>query len=299
MPCEPLRKAPPHPGLSRRRLLTGGIAAATALALIKAVPATARAVTAPAAEVRYDHSTVRLLDGGVMDGRRMAGIAVFLKDGWKTYWKVPGDSGMPPSFDFSGSENLKRATVLWPAPSRFADPELGETIGYKKEVVFPLIIEPEDPARPVRLRLTLDYALCSDICIPAQARLERTLPPAGTAAPDPAERALIARHLARVPRPDGPGPQVTRAYVRPGKGRPELVLHLKGEGLDEKTDILVEGPVIASFCHPRYLGSQKDGTVAYFLPVDGITRPEDLIGADLVLTILAGETRVERKVRLR
>ncbi len=274
------------------------MALATGLALPATVLPLPCATAAPAAEVRHDHSTVRLLDGGVIDGRRLAGIAIFLADGWKTYWKMPGDSGMPPSFDFSRSRNLKRATVLWPAPARFADPELGETIGYKKEVVFPVIVEPADPARPVHLRVVMDYALCNDICIPAQAALARTLPPAGeTVAPTP-EAALIARYLARVPRADGKGPQVARAYVRPGKGRPELVLHLKGEGLDEKTDILVEGPVIAAFCHPRHLGPQKDGTVAYALPVDGIGKPDDLKGADLTLTILAGETRVERRLRL-
>jgi DsbC/DsbD-like thiol-disulfide interchange protein len=267
-----------------------------ALGLLPCV--TKAAAAPPAAEVRHDHSTVRLLDGGEISGRRMAGIAVFLNDGWKTYWRVPGDSGMPPSFDFSRSQNLKSVRVLWPAPSRFADPELGETIGYKGEVVFPLVIEPEDPARPVRLHLVMDYALCSDICIPARAELVRVLPPAGAARPDPAERALIKTHLARVPRREGSGPVITRAYVRPGKGRPELVVHLKGDGLDEKTDILVEGPVIASFCHPRYLGPQEDGSIAYFLPVDGIQSPEDLLAADLTLTILAGETRVERKIRL-
>ena len=59
-----------------------------------------------------------------------AGIEIKLQSGWKTYWRYPGDSGVPPAFDFSASENLGSATVLWPAPVRFKDGS-GHSIGYK------------------------------------------------------------------------------------------------------------------------------------------------------------------------
>ena len=288
----PVRMAP----LDRRRVLAAAAGAVTATLF---GPAGAAAIAAGTAEARFEHSTVRLLDGGPAgESSRLAGIAVILFDGWKTYWKVPGDSGMPPEFDFSGSGNLAKAAVLWPAPYRFSDPDLGESIGYKKLVVFPVRVRAVDPARPVLLRLRMNYALCSDICIPAEARLARRLPPAGAAPADAEEARLVRRFLALVPRTDPGGIEVAGARVRPGKGRPELVVRLKGEGLDETTDILVEGPDIVSFCHPRYIGPQKDGSVAYFLPVDGIARPEDLSGVTLRLTILAGEKRVERGVQI-
>src|SRR5437763_14969998 len=65
---------------------------------------------------RDTHSAVRLLAGSRSGGVLLGGIAVQLQPGWKTYWRTPGDSGVPPRFDFSSSDNLAAATVLWPAP---------------------------------------------------------------------------------------------------------------------------------------------------------------------------------------
>src|SRR3981081_2121280 len=65
-----------------------------------------------------------------------AGVEIRLADGWKTYWRYPGDSGVPPRFDFTRSRNVKSVTVRWPAPQRLTD-ESGTSIGYKHEGVFP------------------------------------------------------------------------------------------------------------------------------------------------------------------
>src|SRR5436305_4648750 len=100
-----------------------------------------------------------------------AGIEIRLKPGWHTYWRYPGDAGVPPQFDFGHSKNVKSVNVLWPAPQRL--PEAGGiSIGYEGDVIFPLRIVPQDPAKPVALSLTLDYAICEKLCVPAQARSE-------------------------------------------------------------------------------------------------------------------------------
>src|SRR5215813_6075025 len=79
-------------------------------------------------------SAVRLVAGSrTSSGPLRAGVEVRLADGWKTYWRYPGDSGVPPIFDFSKSENIKFASVLWPAPHRFSDGG-GASIGYKGDV---------------------------------------------------------------------------------------------------------------------------------------------------------------------
>src|ERR1700680_2214125 len=56
-------------------------------------------------------------------------IEIRLDTGWKTYWRYPGDSGVPPTLDFAGSENVKSVTVLWPAPGRFGAGAGGEFVG--------------------------------------------------------------------------------------------------------------------------------------------------------------------------
>src|SRR3954467_4334609 len=100
-----------------------------------------------------------------------AGIEFRLDPGWKTYWRYPGDSGVPPVFDFSTSENVKNVAVLWPAPHRFSDGS-GNSIGYERSAILPLHVVPQDRARPVTLRLKLDYAVCEKLCVPAEAKAE-------------------------------------------------------------------------------------------------------------------------------
>ena len=145
------------------------------------------------------HSAVRLLaarpivESGVRYLR--AGVEIKLQHGWKTYGRDPGDSGVPPTFDFAGSDNVKSVAVLWPEPERFAEGD-GFTMGYKDDVVFPLRVVPRTRARPVTLRLNLEYAVCEKLCIPAKAKLELVLTRAGGAFDDE-----VSAAEARVPNP--------------------------------------------------------------------------------------------------
>jgi DsbC/DsbD-like thiol-disulfide interchange protein len=121
-------------------------------------------------------SAIRLIAGSSKadDVVLRAGIEVKLRPGWKTYWRYPGDSGVPPHFDFSGSENLKKADVLYPAPHLFTD-ETGQSLGYKDTVIFPVVVSPQQAGKPVRLRVKVDYAVCEKLCVPAEGRAELTL----------------------------------------------------------------------------------------------------------------------------
>src|SRR5258707_9942457 len=75
-------------------------------------------------------SAIRLIAGANEKGQTplRAGIEIKLQPQWKTYWRYPGDSGVPPRFDFSGSENVKSVNVLYPAPHLFTD-EAGQALG--------------------------------------------------------------------------------------------------------------------------------------------------------------------------
>src|SRR6266851_3848046 len=100
-----------------------------------------------------------------------AGVEIKLAPGWKTYWRYPGDSGVPPSFDFSESQNVKSIEVAWPAPHAFTD-DSGTSIGYKGSVIFPLRIVRQDPRQPAVIRLKLAYAVCEKFCAPTDAKAE-------------------------------------------------------------------------------------------------------------------------------
>lgn len=106
----------------------------------------------------------------------LAFVELQLEPDWKTYWRNPGEAGgIPPQFSWQGSSNLKSATVLYPAPERLPDP-IGDTIGYKKQVIFPIEVVPQDSSQPVKLKIDLKFGICKDICVPSEAAFSAVLP---------------------------------------------------------------------------------------------------------------------------
>lgn len=132
------------------------------------------------------------------DGSRIAALALELEPGWKTYWRSPGDSGLPPVFDWSGSANLGAVTLHWPAPEAIQSGGATE-LGYHDRLVLPFTAAPAAPGQPVELALEAELGLCENICVPAH--LELTAPPAAEA-PDP--RILAALNAAPQPLSDQP-----------------------------------------------------------------------------------------------
>src|SRR5437660_5478403 len=145
---------------------------------------------------RDAHSAVRLLAGSRSGSVLLGGIAVQLEPGWKTYWRTPGDSGVPPRFDFSKSDNVEAVTVLWPAPMKFDDGAGGFSLGYKKHVVLPLRIVAKNNDKPVTLRVAINYAVCDKLCIPVEASSELTFASVAST-----EDGNLAAALDSVPKP--------------------------------------------------------------------------------------------------
>ncbi len=230
------------------------------------------------------HYRVSLLAGDYTDGRHLAGVQVELDGLWKTYWRVPGDAGIPPQFDWSGSQNAAAVELRYPLPHRYRD-AAGESIGYKDRVLFPVSIVPKDPGKPVRLRLDLFFAVCDVICIPGKANASIDLP---LASADPASAALIAEWLQRVPQPAGAAKPVVRAIAAVESGKPVLLLEL-AEPFD---DIFVESALTAYFRKPEF---SADGGNAR-LVADGLKDAAALKGQRLVLTLARGDTGLEQPV---
>src|ERR1700676_3510272 len=142
-----------------------------AATIVASCPIEARAQDASPWQ-RDTHSAVRLLAGSRSGAVLLGGIAIRLQPGWKTYWRTPGDSGVPPRFDFSKSENIDAITVLWPAPTKFDDGAGGHSLGYHDQVVLPLRIVAKNADKPVMLRADINYAVCEKLCIPVQDNAE-------------------------------------------------------------------------------------------------------------------------------
>ena len=137
-------------------------------------------------------SQARLIAGG----GNLAGFEIALSPGAITYWRDPGDAGLPPTLDFSGSDNVASVEPQFPAPKRIKEADGGEAFGYDGSVVFPLAVKPRDPTKPATLKLNADFAVCEKVCVPAKAHFELTLP----SAPGSPHAGAIDAALAAVPR---------------------------------------------------------------------------------------------------
>ncbi len=110
------------------------------------------------------------------DGTHIAGLDLDLSQGWKTYWRSPGDAGFPPEFDFSSSKNIKSVEIIWPAPDQFGSKGF-ETLGYRGGATLPIKITPIDKASPITFALNANIGICEDICVPVSVSLTQTVQP--------------------------------------------------------------------------------------------------------------------------
>jgi len=143
------------------------------------------------------------------DGQRIAAVQIDLAPGWKTYWRVPGDAGVPPVLRFDASQNLAHLRVGWPAPEVFEVNGM-QTVGYHDRLILPLEIEPADPAQPVALVADLDLGICHEVCVPVQLSLSASLEGKGAADPQ------IAAAIAAEPKPSPGLAQCTTEPIRDG-----------------------------------------------------------------------------------
>ena len=141
-------------------------------AILAAGPATAQ----------NNMAQINLLPGWrTADGTHMAAIQISLAEGWKTYWRAPGEGGIPPSFDWGASENISNVHVHWPRPEVFSSNGL-KSIGYSYEVILPVEITPTVPDQAINANLDLHIGICRDICVPVSAQLSADF---GTTQTDP------------------------------------------------------------------------------------------------------------------
>jgi len=219
--------------------LRATLLAAAALSAISGAASADPSVSAWAPSAK---SRVRLLSAGPPEnGVYRLGVEIRLDDQSLTYWRTPGETGVPPMFDFSKSANLAAATVRYPAPSRIEEAG-AEAYGYLKEVVFPVEIKPADPTKPVSLDLFLHYASCEKICIPAEGRMQLQLAPDAR----PGRHVQrIARFEAQVPRPigaaDTPGLTVEPVPSSPKKGEKTWTVRISPMPKAD-ADLFAEGP---------------------------------------------------------
>lgn len=238
---------------------------------------------AAAQELPPGIQSAKLLAGWTdADGNRISALELRLEAGWKTYWRNPGDSGLPPSFDWQESDNLSKIDFHWPAPEAIrSDDEL--TLGYHDLLVLPFTAEATDPTQPIDLVATIDLGVCEKICVPAHFELHA---PAAGNSPDP----QIETALARAPEPLSIRPACTRQHIADGT---QLSVVLPQQDIDVAAMELEDRPDIWISTATLEPAGDNTRATADFVPPSG--EPFDLDVSSLRITLIAKDGTVEMR----
>jgi DsbC/DsbD-like thiol-disulfide interchange protein len=291
--------------IDRLIMITGfyGLRRTAALGAIGMCAASLIAASNAAADdaSRWDgdaRSAVRLIAGSASPnaGPIRAGVEIRLKRGWHTYWRYPGDAGVPPRFDFSESHNLKSVEVLWPAPQRI--PEQGlVAIGYTGDVILPLAIVPQIRGEPVKLRLKLDYAVCETLCVPAEGKAELVLT-GGASSHEAALAAAEARVPKRTALGEGSALAVRSVRREDTGGRPRILVDVAAPPAAEIA-LFAEGPTADwALPVPAAVDGAPKGLQRFAFELDGAPPGASYDGARIALTAVAGDAAIEVVTRL-
>lgn len=243
---------------------------------------------------RDTHSAVRLLAGSRSGTVLLGGIAIQLQPGWHTYWRTPGDSGVPPRFDFSKSDNVEAVTVLWPAPRKFDDGAGGTSLGYIKQIVLPLRIVAKNADKPVTLRASINYAVCEKLCIPVDASAELAFASVAST-----EDGTLSEALNAVPKPASvgdPNPLTVLDVKRDGKTN--VLVDVTAPDTNDLS-LFVEGPTPDwALPIPKLVDHGPPGIKRFSFELDGLPPGVSADGAALKLTLVGGDRAYEFNVNL-
>ncbi len=215
------------------------------LALLSAVLATTPALASSSEWFDSDGARLRLVTAGKPDpeGRLAGALEIDLKPGWKTYWRDPGDAGVPPTIDVSTSTNIASATPEFPAPQRHDEGDY-KWAGYDRPVVLPVTFMTARAGEPVLINADIFLGVCETICIPVKATL--WLDPASD--PDNSmDAATVSAALAALPEAEGPDFGV-RVISQPGDET--LTLEAAFPGDPASAELFVSGEDGYTFTTP-------------------------------------------------
>ena len=192
------------------------------------------------------------------DGTHMAGLSISLAPGWKTYWRAPGDGGIPPMIDLRGSQNIATSQFHWPVPEVF-DHNGVHAIGYTGGVVLPLELSPNDDG-PMQLSGSVQIGVCEEVCVPVTFEFDVDMPRTNTMR----DASLLAALLDRPQTADEAGIGNATCAVAPNDSGLELTANVTGAYLDDIETMVVEtGDTSIWVSEPttRRLHNQISGTV--------------------------------------
>ena len=172
------------------------------LFLLLAVAWPFAAAQAQTAVVKTDEVRAELVahaPEGVAAGKPVwIGLVIEHAPHWHTYWKNPGDSGLPTTLTWQLPAGVSAGEIAWPTPSRLP---IGPLVNYGFEgkllLPVPVTVAPDFKGESVNVKLSAQWLVCKDVCIPQQGEFALRVPVKATTA---AQAALFAAAWAAQPK---------------------------------------------------------------------------------------------------
>lgn len=214
-----------------------------------------------------------------------------LAEGWHTYWRMPGDGGLPPELNWESSENVEDVEILWPAPKRYEDFGL-QSFGYEGDMLFPLDIAVKEPGQAITLKIHADIMVCNDICIPQHAQLKLEVPQGD--ANNTANSANIQSTIDDLPHlEDHPGLKIENVVI----SQDAIVITTFIKRGYERADLFIEAPGDYITTKPVITPDEKEPRRA----IMNVALPEYvedvnafIEGKTLRFTLIDGQDAIER-----
>ncbi len=244
-----------------------------------------------------DAVAVRLISGN--DGVGTAatvplGLEITLQNGWHTYWRSPGEAGLPPQLDWTRSQsddgNVQDATLLYPAPRRYTAYGL-ETVGYRDHVIFPIDVVLRSPGHPLNADVAIDLLVCSSVCVPKHFDLKLNVP-TGDANPGAESDALKQARATLPVDPDSAGLLLQSIHNDGHK----VGFDITSRDNLTAPDIFVEDDQNIGFGAPVVaMDPQNHRATLTVQPVDTLPQGVTLAGMKITATIIDGDRATEIK----
>ncbi len=220
-------------------------------------------------------------------GTHLTALRIHLAPGWKTYWRAPGEGGIPPQFDWSGSRNIGAVAFHWPAPHVFISNGM-RTLGYAGELILPIELTPRDPNAPIDLRAAVAMGVCQDVCMPMAVQVSADLGTGGGA--DPRISAALAAQPISGRQAGVTGARCTVEPISDGL-RVTATLSMPRLGADEIA--VIEHPDQTIWVSESQVRRQGGALVAVSEMVPPSNRPFTLDRSRLRITVLGGGRAVD------
>lgn len=244
-----------------------------------------------------DQVKARLLSGveSIAPDQRILSAAIEkqLSPGWHTYWRSPGESGLPPRFDWSGSENIAGVDIAFPFPKRYKELDL-TVYGYDGRVVFPMDVTLKEAGKAATVRMKMDTLVCKDICIPQSVEMALGIP-AGDGMQSASTR-LIEAAMDKIPvKENTPTLQIQNIIAGPAG----LVVTAYAQRGFDRADVFIELPDYALAGAPRIEETGQDNTAMLIVPApEGIDDfAAYLQQKEIRITLTDGRQAVEKMIQ--